>query len=187
MPLLGTRCSVDAARCRVPGIVAPLCSPALFPAKEVVAGDPEFIVVPVVPVDPAAAVLHVVELPVAGTTVPHLGAVFPDPLVFAVVVAIVIAGIAAVAILPAIEVVAGDPEFFPAPVVPVDPAAAVLHVVGLPIAGGAVPHLGAFFPDPLVVAPAAVALFPAVEIVAGDPEFGVAPVVPVHPAATVLL
>ena len=76
--------------------------------------------------------------------------------------------------VPGPELVAVHPEFFLPPVIPVDPAA---FGVSLALARISVVHPGAFLPDPLVVAvdvflldSRAAALFPAVELVAGDPE-----------------
>ena len=53
---------------------------------------------------------------------------------------------------PVFEIVTADPEFFPAPVIPVDPAAFVGAEV-IPV-----PHLGALFPDPLSIAALSVGL-----------------------------
>ena len=74
------------------------------------------------------------------------------------------------ALVPGQELVAGHPEFFPRPVIPVDPAAGG---VSLPVARISVPHPGASLPAPLVRADCisvGVALLPFEPFLAGDPD-----------------
>jgi len=159
-----------------------------LPGGELVASDKELGPAPVIPVDPTAVGSPVFE--VAGVSVLHLGAIFPDPLVVTPLGGLWF-GPATVAGLPGGEIVTSDKELGPAPVIPVDPTA-----VGSPVfevAGVSVLHLGAIFPNPLVVAPligvvlpvvpVSVAGIPGVEFITVDPEFAEAPIVPVDPTA----
>ena len=158
-----------------------------LPGVELVASDKEFHPVPVIPVDPAAVRAPVLE--VTGASVLHLGAIFPDPLVVTPLFGLWFP--ATVAGLPVGEIVTSDKELGPAPVIPVDPTAVRSPV--FEVAGVSVLHLGAIFPNPLIVAPligvvlpvvpASVAGFPGVEFITVDPEFAVVPIVPVDPTA----
>merc|ERR1712190_6023 len=115
-------------------------SPAPVPGGELVAVHPEFLIVPVIPVDPAAIS---VTLAFARISVIHPGAFLPDPL------AVANFNFVLVAPPPVSEFVAADPPVI-APVVVglwgVPPAA----VIGAPVF--LVVGIGALLPDPIAVA-----------------------------------
>ena len=108
--------------------------------------------------------------------------------------------IASVAVLPGAIVLACDPEFFVGHCFQVHPAASILvGVVNLPVATLSPPHPRAVLPDPFVVASAVVfrpvvrpvvrldIALPGLPVVASDPVFTPGPVVPVDPAASLVV